>query len=231
MKLFSRISERISDVKKSISESIPAPVKKYGPAVAAVGAVAATAAAVYLVKKNKVELLDVLADVKSEFDAVDNYKVANPGKLPIQEEAIFKTAVVVGGIKKAYKASKAATLLSLVATTLWIASGLSVFYFWMNPVQAERATTGVKFLGGIGMGQIRGLLKARKTKLEKQTLENEIKQMVREQVQDEVTRREQMKARAEKAGKSNGNPNPLFNATPQAKANRAARRAAEKGQK
>ena len=55
--------------------------------------------------------------------------------------------------------------------------------------------------------------------------------MVREQVQDEVTRREQMKARAEKAGKSNGNPNPLFNATTQAKANRAARRAAEKGQK
>lgn len=231
MKLFSRISERISDVKKSISDSIPAPVKKYGPAVAAVGAVAATAAAVYLVKKNKVELIDVLADVKSEFDAVDNYKAANPGKLPVQEEVIFKTAVVVGGIKKAYKASKAATLLSLVATTLWIASGLSVFYFWMNPVQAERATTGVKFLGGIGMGQIRGLLKARKTKLEKQTLENEIKQMVREQVQDEVTRREQMKARAEKAGKSNGNPNPLFNATPQAKANRAARRAAEKGQK
>lgn len=231
MKLFKGISERISDVKKSISESIPAPVKKYGPAVAVVGAVAATAAAVYFVKKNQAELIDVFEDVKSEFDAVDNYKVANPGKLPIQEEAIFKTAVVVGGIKKAYKASKAATLLSLVATTLWIASGLSVFYFWMNPVQAERATTGVKFLGGIGMGQIRGLLKARKTKLEKQTLENEIKQMVREQVQDEVTRREQMKARAEKAGKSNGNPNPLFNATPQAKANRAARRAAEKGQK
>lgn len=231
MKLFSRISERISEVKKSISESIPAPVKKYGPAVAVVGAVAATAAAVYFVKKNQAELIDVFEDVKSEFDAVDNYKAANPGKLPIREEAIFKTAVVVGGIKKAYKASKAATLLSLVATTLWIASGLSVFYFWMNPVQAERATTGVKFLGGIGMGQIRGLLKARKTKLEKQTLENEIKQMVREQVQDEVTRREQMKARAEKAGKSNGNPNPLFNATPQAKANRAARRAAEKGQK
>lgn len=231
MKLFSRISERISDVKKSISDSIPAPVKKYGPAVAAVGAVAATAAAVYFVKKNQAELIDVFEDVKSEFDAVDNYKAANPGKLPIQEETIFKTAVVVGGIKKAYKASKAATLLSLVATTLWIASGLSVFYFWMNPVQAERATTGVKFLGGIGMGQIRGLLKARKTKLEKQTLENEIKQMVKEQVQDEVTRREQMKARAEKAGKSNGNPNPLFNATPQAKANRAARRAAEKGQK
>ena len=184
-----------------------------------------------MVKKNKVELIDVLADVKSEFDAVDNYKAANPGKLPIQEEAIFKTAVVVGGIKKAYKASKAATMLSVVAATLWIASGLSVFYFWMNPVQAERATTGVKFLGGIGMGQIRGLLKARKTKLEKQTLENEIKQMVREQVQDEVTRREQMKACAEKVGKSNGNPNPLFNATPQTKANRAARRAAEKGQK
>lgn len=231
MKLFKGISERISEVKKSISESIPAPVKKYGPAVAVVGAVAATAAAVYFVKKNQAELIDVFEDVKSEFDAVDNYKAANPGKLPIQEEVIFKTAVVVGGIKKAYKASKAATLLSLVATTLWIASGLSVFYFWMNPVQAERATTGVKFLGGIGMGQIRGLLKARKTKLEKQTLENEIKQMVREQVQDEVTRREQMKARAEKAGKSNGNPNPLFNATPQAKANRAARRAAEKGQK
>lgn len=231
MKLFKGISERISGVKKSISESIPAPVKKYGPAVAVVGAVAATAAAVYFVKKNQAELIDVFEDVKSEFDAVDNYKAANPGKLPTQEEAIFKTAVVVGGIKKAYKASKAATLLSLVATTLWIASGLSVFYFWMNPVQAERATTGVKFLGGIGMGQIRGLLKARKTKLEKQTLENEIKQMVREQVQDEVTRREQMKARAEKAGKSNGNPNPLFNATPQAKANRAARRAAEKGQK
>ena len=231
MKLFKGISERISDVKKSISESIPAPIKKYGPAVAVVGAVAATAAAVYFVKKNQAELIDVFEDIKSEFDAVDNYKAANPGKLPIQEEAIFKTAVVVGGIKKAYKASKAATLLSLVATTLWIASGLSVFYFWMNPVQAERATTGVKFLGGIGMGQIRGLLKARKTKLEKQTLENEIKQMVREQVQDEVTRREQMKARAEKAGKSNGNPNPLFNATPQAKANRAARRAAEKGQK
>lgn len=231
MKLFKGISERISEVKKSISESIPAPVKKYGPAVAVVGAVAATAAAVYFVKKNQAELIDVFEDVKSEFDAVDNYKAANPGKLPIQEEVIFKTAVVVGGIKKAYKASKAATLLSLVATTLWIASGLSVFYFWMNPVQAERATTGVKFLGGIGMGQIRGLLKARKTKLEKQTLENEIKQMVREQVQDEVTRREQMKARAENAGKSNGNPNPLFNATPQAKANRAARRAAEKGQK
>ena len=139
MKLFKGISERISEVKKSISESIPAPVKKYGPAVAVVGAVAATAAAVYFVKKNQAELIDVLADVKSEFDAVDNYKAANPGKLPIQEEAIFKTAVVVGGIKKAYKASKAATLLSLVATTLWIASGLSVFYFWMNPVQAERA--------------------------------------------------------------------------------------------
>ena len=46
-----------------------------------------------------------------------------------------------------------------------------------------------------------------------------------------MTRREQMKARAEQAGKSNGNPNPLFNATPQAQANRAARRANKKGQK
>ena len=179
MKLFSRISERVSEVKKSISDSIPAPVKKYGPAVAVVGAVAATAAAVYFVKKNQAELIDVFEDIKSEFDAVDNYKAANPGKLPVQEEAIFKTAVVVGGIKKAYKASKAATMLSLVATTLWIASGLSVFYFWMNPVQAERATTGVKFLGGLGMGQVRGLLKARKTRMEKQTLENEIKKMVK----------------------------------------------------
>lgn len=231
MKLFSSISEAISDVKKSISESIPEPVKKYGPAVAVVGAVAATAAAVYFVKKDQAELIDVVQDVKSEFDAVDNYKAANPGKLPLNEEMIFKAAVVVKGIKKAYTASKAATMLSLVATTLWIASGLSVFYFWMNPVQAERATTGVKFLGGLGMGQIRGLLKARKTRMEKQTLENEIKKMVKEQVQDEVTRREQMKARAEKAGKSNGNPNPLFNATPEAKANRAARRANKKGQK
>ena len=231
MKLFSRISETISDVKKSISDSIPAPVKKYGPAVAVIGAVAATAAAVYFTKANQAELIEVVQDVKSEFDAVDNYKAANPGKLPAQQEMIYKTSVILNGVKKAYTASKAATMLSLVATTLWIASGLSVFYFWMNPVQAERATTGVKFLGGLGMGQVRGLLKARKTKLEKQALENEIKQMVREQVQDEVTRREQMKARAEKAGKSNGNPNPLFNATPEAKANRAARRANKKGQK
>lgn len=231
MKLFKGISERISEMKQSVSESIPEPVKKYGPAVAVVGAVAATAAAVYLVKKNKDELIDVLEDVKSEFDAVDNFKVANPGKLNIQEEAIFKAVVIGKGIKRAYKASKAATMLSVVAATLWIASGLSVFYFWMNPVQAERATMGVKFLGGIGMGQIRGLFKARKTKLEKRVLENEIKQMVREQVQEEVTRREMMKSRAEQAGKSNGNPNPLFNVTPQAKANRAARRAAQKGTK
>ena len=46
MKLFKGISERISEMKQSVSESIPEPVKKYGPAVAVVGAVAATAAAV-----------------------------------------------------------------------------------------------------------------------------------------------------------------------------------------